>query len=301
LTHTIPRALAERDLLSDGSVFMTLRSGADLDPIRAACATRYAYERALAEAHREHETFAIPGYCQPCGQTVGFVSDWRHSYEGMVNFREHLACPRCRLNNRQRFVAHVTPRWGRPPFYLYEQVTPFYAWAQARLPQVVGSEYLGHGIASGTVIDGVRHEDALALSFGDASLGTIVSNDVFEHVPDIDAALAECARVLRPDGVLIFSIPFDGVRDRSVRRAELRDGEVVELLEPQYHGNPVDPQGSLVFYDHGWEVLERCREAGFADAHVVAYWSAFHGYIGGNGLQMLLVASRDGAAPPLLG
>jgi SAM-dependent methyltransferase len=106
-------------------------------------------------------------------------------------------------------------------------------------------------------------EDARALSFGDASLGTIVSNDVFEHVPDIDRAPAECARALRPGGRLYFSIPFHE-RAETVQRAALRDGEIVELLPPQYHENPIDPKGSLVFYDYGWDILERCRRAGFA-------------------------------------
>ncbi len=293
--------MAGRELISEGSVLVTLRDADELARVRATCEPRHAYERTLAAACRDQERFATLGHCQPCGESVGLVSTWQYSWDGMVNFREHLACPLCGLNNRQRFVAHALPQWGRPPYYLYEQVTPFYEWARRRLPEVVGSEYLGFGIASGTVIDGVRHEDALALSFADGSLGTIVSNDVFEHVPDIDAALAECARVLRPDGVLIFSVPFEGQHERTQQRAELRDGEVVELLEPQYHGNPVDPRGSLVFYDHGWDLLERCRAAGFADAHVVGYWSAFHGYIGNGGLQMLFVASRDGAAPPLLG
>jgi SAM-dependent methyltransferase len=282
------------DLLSDGSLLVTLRAREELDRLRPLGAARHAYEHKISEAHRGEDAWTTPGWCAPCGRAVELLSDWRYSDGATINFREHLACPRCGLNNRQRFVAHVAPRWGQPPFYLYEQVTPFYAWASANLPQVVGSEYLGHTHASGTVIDGVRHEDALALSFADASIGTIISNDVFEHVPDIDASLAECVRVLRPDGVMLFSIPFYDTRDHIERRAELRDGEVVELLDAQYHGNPVDENGSLVFYDYGWDILERCRAAGFADAHVVGYWSAFHGYLGG-GLQTLFVARREHA------
>jgi SAM-dependent methyltransferase len=294
---TIPEPLYEPDLLSDGSVLVTLRDRGEFDRFRSQCGARYVYEREISDARRGVETWTSLGYCQPCGRTVELLSDWLVSDGTTINFRERLVCPRCGLNNRQRFVAHAAPQWGRPPFYLYEQVTPFYAWASANLPQVVGSEYLGHQHAAGAVIDGVRHEDALELSFADASLGTIISNDVFEHVPDIDATLAECVRVLRPDGLMIFSIPFYSDRDRIERRAELRDGEVVELLEPQYHGNPVDEKGSLVFYDYGWDILERCRAAGFADAHVVGYWSAFHGYLGG-GLQLLFVATRDGSPPP---
>ncbi len=287
--------MIERDLFGDGSVLVTLRERAELDRLRPLAAGRHAYENAIAEAHRDVDAWTVPGWCAACARVVELGCDRLYSDGTNVNWRERLTCPHCELNNRQRFVAHVAPRWGRPPFYLYEQVTPFYAWARERLPEVVGSEYLGHDVASGATIDGIRHEDALALSFADASLGTIVSNDVFEHVPDIDAALSECARVLRPDGAMLFSIPFYDTRDHTERRAELRDGQVVELLEPQYHGNPIDEKGSLVFYDHGWDILERCRAAGFADAFVVGYWSAFHGHLGG-GLQLLFVATRDARA-----
>ena len=186
----------------------------------------------------------------------------------------------------------VDDRAADAPVYLYEQVTPFFTWATRSLPgPLIGSEYLGHDVPGGTETDGIRHEDALALSFGDASLEVIVSNDVFEHVPDIDRSLAECVRVLRPGGRLLFSIPFHAGADETVQRAALSNGEVVELLPPQYHGNPVGDGQSLVFYDHGWDILERCRRAGFADAHVLGYWSALYGYLGG-GLQMTFAARR---------
>ena len=76
-----------------------------------------------------------------------------------------------------------------------------------------------------------------------------------------------------------------------MQRAAVRDGEIVELLPPQYHENPVDPKGSLVFYDHGWDILERCRRAGFADAYLLGYWSLLYGYLG-HGLQLIFVAER---------
>ena len=138
-----------------------------------------------------------------------------------------------------------------------------------------------------------HHEDAGALSFGDASLATIVSNDVFEHVPDIDRCLAESRRVLRPGGRLLFTIPFHD-RPETVQRATLRKGEIVELLPPQYHGNPIDPErGSLVFYEHGWDILERSRQAGFADAYALGYWSLRYGHLG-YGLQLMFVAEATG-------
>ena len=145
----------------------------------------------------------------------------------------------------------------------------------------------------GAEVDGIRHEDALALTFDDASFDVVVSNDVFEHVPDIDRALAECARVLRPGGRLLFSIPFNAARDETVQRARMRpDGEVEELLPPEYHGNPIGDGRSLVYYDYGWDILDRLRRAGFAEAHAVGAWSALYGYLGGARLQLVFSARR---------
>lgn len=69
----------------------------------------------------------------------------------------------------------------------------------------------------------------------------------------------------------------------------MRDGEIAELLSPQYHVEPIDPQGSLVFYDFGWEILERCRQAGFVDAFALGYWSLLARYLGRR-LQLMFVA-----------
>ena len=178
------------------------------------------------------------------------------------------------------------------PVYLYEQVTAMFSWAAEHLGrEVIGSEYLGYEFTGGTVVDGIRHEDASSLSFDTASLAAIISTDVFEHVPDIDAALQEAARVLAPGGRLFFSIPFHAKSYATVQRAQLVDGEIRHLLPPQYHGNPVSEDGSLVFYDHGWEVLDRCLAAGFQDAYGICYWNPVAGYLG-SGLQMTFMATR---------
>jgi SAM-dependent methyltransferase len=274
-----------------------LTSRAEHERAIAAGSDRRLYETLLQEAYGEAEEWYLPAVCQACQMAVALLADRRYSITAEVNFRERMLCGACELNTRQRFMAHLVrtalaERPGDVRTYLHEQVTPFWTWATANLPgELVGSEYLGHDVAGGTEINGIRHEDALALSFQDASLDVIVSNDVLEHVPDIDAAVAEAARVLRPGGSFFFSIPFHSGSDTTVKRAELRGGEVVELLEPQYHGNPLSEKGSLVFYDHGWDILDRLRGAGFADAALVGFWSALYGYLGG-GLQTVFAATR---------
>lgn len=279
-----------------GTVRLQVR--ADLERLAATGAERIAYEDAVTAAAAGHDRWTLPAFCQACGAASVLHGDWLHCDGARPNFRERLICPSCGLNNRQRFMTTLI-QWADStapaglPFYLYEQVTALYAWASAHLPgrEVIGSEYLGHDHVGGSIIDGLRHEDALALSFADESLAAIISTDVFEHVPDIDAALREAARVIATGGSLLFSIPFHADRDLTVVRAELRAGEVVELMPAQYHGNPVSDKGSLVFYDHGWDILDRCRAAGFADAYAVGYWSPLHGYLG-NGLQTTFIAER---------
>ncbi len=54
---------------------------------------------------------------------------------------------------------------------------------------------------------GAVNEDIQALSLPDASIDLIVSSEVLEHVPDLDAAFAETYRVLRPGGAHVFTVP----------------------------------------------------------------------------------------------
>jgi len=49
------------------------------------------------------------------------------------------------------------------------------------------------------------HGDALAMPFADASFTLAMAQESFAHIPDKPRLVAECARVLRPRGRLVFS------------------------------------------------------------------------------------------------
>ena len=57
--------------------------------------------------------------------------------------------------------------------------------------------------------------DVLAIPVEDESIDVVVCFETLEHVDDHDRLLAECARVLRPGGLLVLSTP-----DRDVYSAE---------------------------------------------------------------------------------
>lgn len=49
--------------------------------------------------------------------------------------------------------------------------------------------------------------DGAKTPFAGGTFASVVSNSVLEHIPHVDAVVAEVARVLRPDGLFIFCVP----------------------------------------------------------------------------------------------
>lgn len=256
-----------------------------------------ALEEGLIEQAKGHKSFAVAGFCIPCNKTVQFLVDMgsggRQKGDYWIpNWRERLECPLCHMNNRQRLIATLVSQHLKgldnsgAKVYFMEQVTPIYDWAKSAFPehQIIGSEYLGHEYSGGAIVGGLRHEDVMALSFKDDSVDLIVSNDVFEHVPDPARAFSECVRVLRPGGVMLATIPFHSNTDVSVTRAALDGDGLAYLLPPIYHGNPVSADGSLVFTDFGWDMIDSLRKKGFSDTTVSVYASAQFAHLGGGQL-----------------
>ena len=67
----------------------------------------------------------------------------------------------------------------------------------------------------------------------------------------------------------------------NVTRAEITDGVLKYYLPEVYHGNPVSKDGSLVFTDFGWQVLDQLTKSGFSDASLQVFWSREYGHLGG--------------------
>ena len=106
----------------------------------------------------------------------------------------------------------------------------------------------------------------MALSLPSDTFDLVSSNEVLEHVPDLDKALHEICRVLKSGGWHIGTCPFRFMDEQSQRRARFENGRLIHMMEPEFHGNPMSTSGSLVFETPGWDILRRCKEAGFAVA-----------------------------------
>jgi hypothetical protein len=78
-----------------------------------------------------------------------------------------------------------------------------------------------------------------------------------EHVLNPTRAFAEIARTLKPGGAHIATVPLVNKSQPSQPRAQRsEDGSIVYLRTPEYHGNPIDPKGSLVCMDWGYDICE---------------------------------------------
>ena len=173
-----------------------------------------------------------------------------------------------------------------------EQTSPLYSWLQQQFLEVVGSEYLGDAVPLGRQSRGVRNEDATRLTFDSGRFDFILSFDVFEHVPDYAAAFAESYRCLAPGGTLLFTAPFNRGSDVTVQRATVSSsGEIQHVLEPEFHGDPINPDGGILCFQHfGWDIIEALKAIGFADVKGYFLWSRRLGYLGGE--QVLFTAVK---------
>jgi GT2 family glycosyltransferase len=202
------------------------------------------------------------------------------------------------INSRQRAVLdellnHIK---GRPvhsvKIFAPESISPFAMLLRGIYPFFYGSEYSLDPVIRKRLYP-VPIEDLAALSMPDATFDAVLANDVFEHLPDLSKALSEIARVLKKDGVLISTFPFNCFDEEPVVRAQMRHGRIEHLMEPEYHGDPVDEKGALVFSIPGWGILRQTKAAGFSTARMVYYLSERCGVLAGHfGGVMMLVAVK---------
>jgi SAM-dependent methyltransferase len=239
--------------------------------------------------------FSIAGYSYTAGKQVDFLVDYIHSGGGPINWRERVCCPETYFNNRMRATFHLFDIEMEPypdsEIYITEQITPIYTYFKNKYPSTIGSEFLGERCPFGAVDDnGVRNETLTALSFADESFDILISLDVLEHVPDYKSAFKECARVLRSGGKMMWSVPFIAAHHDNMVRAKIENGEIVHILPPEYHGDPLSSDGVLCFQYFGWEMLDQMRNAGFQEAYALCYHSTEFGYLGGE--QFMFVARK---------
>jgi SAM-dependent methyltransferase len=233
------------------------------------------------------EQKSYSGYCFVCKELTRFVVDVGVRFGDNKNLREGLLCERCKLSNRNRLMYLAVMNESCSPnvkdVAIMECQSALYAALKNVMPGILGSEYIDETCVSGQSYlcngNDIRHEDVTKLSYADDSLDLVVHNDILEHVYDYRAAFKECHRVLKSGGSMVFTMPFFMSQNENLLRGRrLADGSLEHILPPEYHGDPVHPEGAYTFHYFGWKILDDLKSEGFVTAEIAMFYDIFSGY-----------------------
>jgi SAM-dependent methyltransferase len=193
------------------------------------------------------------------------------------NYRESLMA--AGFNPRQRAMLDLAQEalallpQSRARIYAHEALTEFALVLRGRYPRFIGSEY-AETEAEKADLAPIPAIDIAGSPFPDGLFDLVLSAEVLEHIPDVESALRDTARILKPGGRLLATFPFNYHHSEPIVKARREGGRTVYLTDPEYHGNPAKPEvGSLVYQIPGWSILDLARDVGFATADII-FWSS---------------------------
>lgn len=232
----------------------------------------------------------IAGECNICGQQTRFF------YQDPALYRESLTCEHCRSTSRYRSVARglldaikavagieapslsQLPRSGvNTRIRLYDTQPPFhYEPCAYPIPEYLGlCDWIELHLSSfkpdlplGTRLSQtIANQNLERLTYPDAYFDIVITSDVMEHVRLDGLAHGEIARVLKPGGIYLFTVPHNWEWERNLIRVRVDDPgrpeTDVPILEPEYHGDANgDGAGVLAFRAYGRELGKQLAAAG---------------------------------------
>ena len=194
------------------------------------------------------------GRCPICEQDVVFRADneW---------LRDHFLCSKCGSIPRERALMDVIKMYypGYRTLDIHES-SPGSRGASVKLKAECENYTTSHfyqdlKLGDTHPVGGHRCENLENLTFDDESFDLFITQDVMEHIFDPEKAFKEIARVLKPGGAHIFTVPIINKEHKTECWASMSDGGAIDYHhEAEYHGNPIDNEGSLVTMHWGYDI-----------------------------------------------
>jgi SAM-dependent methyltransferase len=194
------------------------------------------------------------GFCYCCDQKVTFSS--QNSW-----LRDHYLCSNCGSIPRERALMYCIdtfyPEWRKA--FIHES-SPCNRGASLRLKHncmhYIASQFFP-GIPLGKNVEEFRNENLEKQSFEDECFDLVITQDVMEHIFEPGRAFAEIARTLKKGGAHIFTVPLvNKNRPTEIWAERDKAGAINYIGTPEYHGNPVDDEGSLVTMHWGYDISD---------------------------------------------
>jgi SAM-dependent methyltransferase len=224
--------------------------------------------------------YSAEGYCPVCEQKSVFSAV-------TPDLRRSLGCSSCEKGSivRERALMHVLnkefPQWRSLRIHESSPVWRTYALKLRAECKGYSCSYFRAHERLGETVGQFRNENLEALTFKSDSFDIIITLDVMEHVNHPDRVCQEVFRTLSNEGAYLFAVPTIPVLPKTRRRALYSDNGVEHLINPpQFHANPVDPEGSLVTWDYGYDFPDLIRLWANFDVTVYRFSDAYHGILG---------------------
>ncbi|MEI7526235.1 MAG: class I SAM-dependent methyltransferase [Mariniphaga sp.] len=197
--------------------------------------------------------FSRNGYCPCCEKHVIFQSfnSW---------LRDFFLCSNCGSIPRERALMLVIekhcPKWKSLNIH---ESSPSSRGASLKLQKnaknYIASQYY-RDKPFGILVDNFQNQDLENQTFEDESFDIVVTQDVMEHIYNPAKAFAEIARTLKKGGAHIFTVPIiNRHMPTEVWAIKGENNSTIFLKTPEWHGNPVDPEGSPVTIHWGFDIV----------------------------------------------
>jgi glycosyltransferase involved in cell wall biosynthesis len=210
------------------------------------------------------------GWCPICEKERVFVA--RQHW-----LRDHYLCEGCGSIPRERAIMNVIqtyyPKWR--DLHIHES-SPGNRGASVKMREqckkYIATQYdLELKFGKTHPKNGYRSEDLGKQTFADNIFDLVVTQDVMEHVFNPENVFREIHRTLKNGGAHIFTTPIVRKESPSLCRAEiLPGGSVRNIYPPEYHGNPLSKEGSLVTWHWGNDIKEIATNATGSKVEIVA-------------------------------
>jgi SAM-dependent methyltransferase len=192
------------------------------------------------------------------------VAAWELSPEEAtaVELQQGLLCTTCRCSMRSMVLARAIVRafGGSEPFSTFVGATPAQRLRVLEINEAGNLTQFLTRLPRHLLVN-FPEFDMMALPFEDGAFDLVCHSDTLEHVTEPVRALRECARILRPRGILAFTVPV--VPGRPTRRRD--------ALAPSYHAGPVaNAPDRLVHTEYGYDLWRQVIDAGFDECRIVA-------------------------------
>ena len=226
------------------------------------------------------------GYCPCCESFTEFRSE-------QTWLRDHYLCSKCGSLPRERALVHVLNEvcsdWKEKTIH---EASPTHTHLHRLAKNYSFSQYYpGHEF--GTFVNNVMNQNLENLTFDSCSFSIFISIDVLEHVFSPKSAINEMLRVVKPNGIVIFTAPRFNI-PKSIQRAErTEDGNILYLEDEEYHASSGGESRALVTWSYGHDFELLVEEWCGLQCHSFNEEISFKG-INGEFLDVFWIVKPDG-------